>query len=34
MSVASFVMTYLDWILLLIFVCAGAAFCLLWVKGW
>lgn len=32
MSVLSFAMTYLDWILLLIGVCA--AFWLVWVKGW
>lgn len=32
MSVASFVMIYLDWILLLIGVCA--AFYLVWVKEW
>lgn len=32
MSVLSFVMSYLDWILLLIGVCA--AFWLVWVKGW
>lgn len=32
MSVASFVMTYLDWILLVIGVCA--ALYLVWVKGW